>query len=66
MRKTGERATRIRAKLLTCTPGARPEIMPRRKPRKMDIISRVMESSMAGLKTPDKQKLYDNTGLNGI
>ena len=44
--KKGDNATRSRAKLLTWMPGVMPEMMPRRKPRKMESIRKVREMSI--------------------
>jgi len=38
----------MRAKLLTWMPGVRPEMMPRRKPRKTERMRGVRESSTMG------------------
>lgn len=43
--KYGDSATRSRAKLLTWMPGVSPEMMPRKKPKKMEMRRRVRESS---------------------
>ncbi len=45
-RNAGVRERRISAKLLTWMPGISPEMMPRMKPKKMEIRRRDMEMSM--------------------
>jgi hypothetical protein len=40
-------------------PGVSPEIIPRKKPMKMEIISRVIEMSIGCLKTCIEQKYCD-------
>ena len=44
--RRGEAATRISAKLFTCMPGVRPEMMPNRKPNIIETMSRTSEISM--------------------
>lgn len=54
--KNGESATRRRAKLLTWMPGVMPEMMPRRKPEKMEMTRRVREMSMECSQKPPFNK----------
>ncbi len=51
--KNGDIATSIRAKLLTCIPGVRPEMMPRKKPKKMEMRRSVREISIIVLATTE-------------